>query len=216
MSYNVIPPTQAVTLNQQVQTELEPSTRSTTKATEQPRIKVRDTKSRADTGAASIQNSLKESLKQHTAPRALVRVDQKAVEEILHNGKISLAEINIDKHAAYYKHASMIISGDASDKLFLLRCLVALYVSVPDASHPKATRAGWVDDQNERWGDDLMFLFEHTKQVDELNSAGKHYFLNALLEKASLQYRGKNSEDDLKQALFQAKHRMPVMEDHSA
>ena len=61
-----------------------------------------------------------------------------------------------------------------------------------------------------------MFLFEHTKQVDELNSAGKRYFLHALLEKASLQYRGKNSADDLKQALFQAKHRMPVMEDHSA
>jgi hypothetical protein len=37
-----------------------------------------------------------------------------------------------------------------------------------------------------------------------------------LLEKANLRYRDKGSEGDLAQALFQAKHRMPVVEDHSA
>jgi hypothetical protein len=61
-----------------------------------------------------------------------------------------------------------------------------------------------------------MVLFENAKQVDELNSAGKQYFLNALLEKANLRYRDKGSEGDLAQSLFQAKHRMPVVEDHSA
>lgn len=214
MSYNVIPSTPAVAPNLQGQAELEPSARSKNKVADQPRLKVRDTSSRVDTSA--IQGSLKETLKQHSAPRTLVRVDQRAVEEFLLKGKISLEEINFDKHAAYYKHASMIITSDATDKFFLLHCLVALYVSAPEASHPKAMGTDWLDDQNERWGDDLMFLFEHTKQVDELNSAGKQYFLNALLEKAGLQYRDKNSEDDLKQALFQAKHRMPAMEDHSA
>ena len=173
MSYNVIPSTLSVTPNQQGQTKSEPSARSKTKAAEQPRVKVHDTKSRAETGAGVIQASLKEVLKQHSAPRTLVRVDQSTVEEILLKGNISLEEINSDKHAAYYKHASMIITIDASDKLFLLRCLVALYVSAPEASHPKATGADWLDDQNERWGDDLMFLFQHTKQIVELNSAGK-------------------------------------------
>ena len=61
-----------------------------------------------------------------------------------------------------------------------------------------------------------MFLFEHTKQVDGLNSTGKQYFLNALQEKADLRYRDKGSEGDLAQSLFQAKHRMPMVEDHSA
>ena len=110
----------------------------------------------------------------------------------------------------------MMISGATKNKIFLLRCLAKLYVSAPDETHPKASRGDWLDDQNERWGDDLMVLFENAKQVDELNSAGKQYFLNALLEKANLRYRDKGSEGDLAQSLFQAKHRMPVVEDHSA
>lgn len=216
MSYNVIPSTPAVTPNQQGHTELEPSARSKNKAVDQPRLKVRVAKSRADVGAATKQTSSDQALKQHSAPRALVRVDQKAVDQILLEGKISLEGINNDKHAAYYKHASMMVTGSASDKAYLLRCLAALYVSVPDQTHPDASDADWLDDQTELWGDDLMFLFENTKQVDELSSAGKHYFLDALLEKANQRYRGKGSEDDLAQSLFQAKHRMPVMEDHSA
>jgi hypothetical protein len=145
-----------------------------------------------------------------------VRVDQKAVDQVLLEGNISLDEINGDKHPAYYKHASMMISGDAKDKTFLLRCLARLYVSAPDEAHPKASRGDWLDDQNERWGDDLMVLFENAKQVDELNSAGKQFFLEALQEKASLRYRGKGSEGDLTQSLLNAKHRMPLEEDHSA
>ena len=108
------------------------------------------------------------------------------------------------------------ISGATKDKTFLLRCLAKIYVSAPDETHPKASRGDWLDDQNERWGDDLMFLFENTKQVDGLNSAGKQYFLDALQEKANQRFRGKGSEGDLAQSLFQAKHRMQVVEDHSA
>ena len=112
-------------------------------------------------------------------------------------------------------YASMMITGDVSDKPFLLRCLAVLYASVPDENDPKASRADWLDDQKERWGDDVMFLFEHIAQVDKLNSAGKQYFLEAVLEKANVRYRGKGSEGDLSQLLFKAKHRMPVIEDHT-
>jgi hypothetical protein len=185
------------------------------KAVEQPRMKARAVKAPAEVNMRTDQSSTQEALKQHSAPRALVKVDQKAVDQVLLEGNISLDEINGDKHAAYYKHASMMISGTSKDKPFLLRCLAKLYISAPDETHPKASRGDWLDDQNERWGDDLMFLFEHTKQVDELNGAGKQYFLDALLEKANLRYRGKGSEGDLAQSLFQAKHRMPVVEDHS-
>jgi len=185
------------------------------KAVEQPRMKARAVKAPAEVNIRTDQSSTQEALKQHSAPRALVKVDQKAVDQVLLEGNISLDEINGDKHAAYYKHASMMISGTSKDKPFLLRCLAKLYISAPDETHPKASRGDWLDDQNERWGDDLMFLFEHTKQVDELNGAGKQYFLDALLEKANLRYRGKGSEGDLAQSLFQAKHRMPVVEDHS-
>jgi hypothetical protein len=178
-------------------------------------MKARAVKAPAEVNMRTDQSSTQEALKQHSAPRALVKVDQKAVDQVLLEGNISLDEINGDRHAAYYKHASMMISGTSKDKPFLLRCLAKLYISAPDETHPKASRGDWLDDQNERWGDDLMFLFEHTKQVDELNGAGKQYFLDALLEKANLRYRGKGSEGDLAQSLFQAKHRMPVVEDHS-
>jgi hypothetical protein len=109
----------------------------------------------------------------------------------------------------------MMISGPSKEKTFLQHCLSKLYVSAPVETHPKALRGDWMDDQNERWGDDLMFLFENTKQVDGLNSAGKQYFLDALQEKANLRYRDKGNEGDLAQSLFNAKHRMPVVEDHS-
>ena len=186
------------------------------KAVEQPRMKARAVKAPAEVNLRTDQSSTQEALKQHSAPRALVKVDQKAVDQVLLEGNISLDEINGDKHAAYYKHASMMISGTSKDKPFLLRCLAKLYISAPDETHPKASRGDWLDDQNERWGDDLMFLFENTKQVDGLNSAGKQYFLDALQEKANQRFRGKGSEGDLAQSLFQAKHRMPVVEDHSA
>jgi len=214
MSSNVIRSAPPVTPNLQGQSGVELKPDNKIKAAEQPRMKARVTKAPSETSAG--QSSTQEALKQHSAPRALVKVDQKAVDQVLQEGNISLDEINGDKHAAYYKHASMMLSGASKDKAFLLRCLAKLYVSAPDDTHPKASRGDWLDDQNERWGDDLMFLFEHTKQVDGLNSAGKQYFLNALLEKANLRYRDKGSEGDLAQALFQAKHRMPVVEDHSA
>jgi len=185
------------------------------KAAEQPRMKSHSVKARSELSVDVAQTSTQVAEKQHSAPRTLVKVDQKAVDQVLLKGNISLDEINGDKHAAYYKHASMMLSGASKDKTFLLRCLAQLYVSAPDETHPKASRGDWLDDQNERWGDDLMFLFEHTKQVDGLNSAGKEYFLNALQEKANLRYRGKGSEGDLAQSLFQAKQRMPVTEDHS-
>lgn len=216
MSPNVIPSTPVLTPNLQDQTGTVPATRAKKQAAEKPRLKAHETKSRAELSAGANQTSLIESLKQHSAPRAQVRVDHKAVDQVLLEGKISLEEISVDKHAAYYKHASMMITGSASDKCYLLRCLAALYISAPDASHPYASGTDWLDDQNELWGDDLMFLFENTQQVDELNSAGKQYFLDALLVKANLRYRGAGSEDDLAKSLFQAKHRMPVMEDHSA
>ena len=214
MSSNVIQSTMPLTPNLQGQSGVELKTGTKIKAAEQPRMKARVAK--APSEISTGQPSTQEALKQHSAPRALVKVDQKAVDQVLLEGNISLDEINGDKHAAYYKHASMMISGASKDKTFLLRCLAKLYVSAPDETHPKASRGDWLDDQNERWGDDLMVLFENAKQVDELNSAGKQYFLDALQEKANLRYRAKGSEGDLAQSLFNAKHRMPVVEDHSA
>ena len=214
MSSNVIQSTMPLTPNQQGQSGVELKTDTKIKVAEQPRMKAHVAKTPSEISAG--QSPTQEALKQHSAPRNLVKVDQKAVDQVLLEGNISLDEINGDKHAAYYKHASMMISGATKDKIFLLRCLAKLYVSAPDDTHPKASRGDWLDDQNERWGDDLMFLFENAKQVDGLNSAGKEYFLNALQEKANLRYRGKGSEGDLAQSLFNAKHRMPVVEDHSA
>ena len=211
MSSNVIRSTPPVTPNLQGQNGIE--LKEGNKAAERPRMKAHEVKTRTEVNAG--QSSTQENLKQHSAPRALVKVDQKAVDQVLLEGNISLDEINGDKHAAYYKHASMMLSGASKDKTFLLRCLAKLYVSAPDDTHPKASCGDWLDDQNELWGDDLMFLFEHAKQVDGLNSTGKQYFLNALQEKANLRYRDKGSEGDLAQSLFQAKHRMPVTEDHS-
>ena len=214
MSSNVIRSAPPVTPNLQGQSGVELKSDNKIKAAEQPYVKAHVAKAPSQISAG--QSSTQEALKQHSAPRTLVKIDQKVVDQLLHEGNISLDEINGDKHAAYYKHASMMISGATKDKTFLLRCLAKLYVSAPDETHPKASRSDWLDDQNERWGDDLMVLFENAKQVDELNSAGKQYFLNALLEKANLRYRDKGSEGDLAQSLFQAKHRMPVVEDHSA
>ena len=216
MSHHVIPSTPAISLLHQGQTEVGPSAPSGKKVAQQPRLKSREAKSRSSVGVSADHSTSQDAVKQHSVPRTLVRIDQKAVDQILIEGKISLEEINGNKHSAFYKHASMMISGDVSDKSFLLRCLVALYMSVPDEHHPKASRTDWLDDQNERWGDDLMFLFEHSSQVDKLNNAGKQYFLETLQEKANVRYRGKGSEDDLSQSLFQAKHRMPVVEDHAA
>jgi hypothetical protein len=210
MGSNVIRSAPPLTPNHQGQSGVEPTATTKNKAVEQPRMRGYVTKARAEISPASDQSSTQESLKQHSAPRTLVKVDQKAVDQVLLEGNISLDEINVDRHAAYYKHASMMISGASKDKTFLLRCLAKLYVSVPDDTHPKASRSYWLDDQNERWGDDLMFLFENTKQVDGLNSAGKQYFLNILQEKANLRYRDKGSEGDLAQSLFNAKHRMPI------
>ena len=214
MSSNVIRSAPPVTPNLQGQSGVELKSDNKIKAAEQPCMKAHVAKAPSQISAG--QSSTQEALKQHSAPRTLVKIDQKVVDQLLHEGNISLDEINGDKHAAYYKHASMMISGATKNKIFLLRCLAKLYVSAPDETHPKASRGDWLDDQNERWGDDLMVLFENAKQVDELNSAGKQYFLNALLEKANLRYRDKGSEGDLAQSLFQAKHRMPVVEDHSA
>lgn len=216
MSSSVIRSAPLVTPNLQGQTEVELKTGNNSKAAENPRMKGYVTKARAEVSAATDQSPTQEALKQHSAPRTLVKVDQKAVDQVLLEGNISLDEINGDKHVAYYKHASMMISGATKDKTFLLRCLAKIYISAPDETHPKASRGDWLDDQNERWGDDLMFLFENTKHVDGLNSAGKQYFLDALQEKANQRFRGKGSEGDLAQSLFQAKHRMPVVEDHSA
>lgn len=214
MSSNVIRSAPPVTPNLHGQNGIELKEDARKIDAKHPRIKVHDAKARTEVSAAQL--SQQEALKQHSAPRTLVKVDQKAVDQVLLEGNISLDEINGDKHAAYYKHASMMISGATKDKTFLLRCLAKIYISAPDETHPKASRGDWLDDQNERWGDDLMFLFENTQQVDGLNSAGKQYFLDALQEKANQRFRGKGSEGDLAQSLFQAKHRMPVVEDHSA
>jgi len=216
MSSNVIRSTPQATPNLQGQSGIEPSARSKNKDIEQPRMKAHAAKSHIDVSRGADQSTMQDTLKQHSAPRALVKVDHKAVHQVLLEGNISLDEINGDKHAAYYKHASMMISGATTDKTFLLRCLAKLYESAPDDTHPKASRGDWLDDQNELWGDDLMFLFENTKQVDGLNSAGKQYFLDALQDKANLRLRGKDSGGDLAQSLFNAKHRMPVVENHSA
>jgi phage gp46-like protein len=215
MSSNVIRSAPTVTPNLQGQIGVELKADAKNKAAEQPRMKSHSVKARSELSVGVDQTSTQVAVKEHSAPRTLVKVDQRAVDQALLEGNISLDEINGDRHAAYYKHASMMISGASKDKTFLLRCLAKLYVSVPDETHPKASRAHWLDDQNERWGDDLMFLFENAKQVDELNSAGKQYFLDALQEKANLRYRGKGTEGDLAQSLFQAKHRMPVVEEHS-
>lgn len=214
MSHHIITSSPAMSPIQQSPTVVKQSASSRNKGEQKPRLKAHEAKSQSSIGMSSEQLMTQEAVKHHSAPRTLVRVDQKAVEQILTEGKISLEELGINKSSAFYKHASMMITGDVGDKPFLLRCLAVLYASVPDENDPKASRADWLDDQKERWGDDVMFLFEHIAQVDKLNSAGKHYFLNTLLDKANVRYRGKGSEDDLRQSLFQAKHRMPVIEDH--
>ena len=111
MSSNVIRSAPPVTPNLQGQMGVDLKADAKNKAVEQPRMKSHSVKARSELSVDVAQASTQVAEKQHSAPRALVKVDQKAVDQVLLEGNISLDEINGDKHAAYYKHASMMLSG---------------------------------------------------------------------------------------------------------
>lgn len=152
-------------------------------------------------------------IKTHSEPRQLIRVDESAVNQALGTGIDLLGKIDSKLHGNFYKHGSMMLKAPVQDQAFMLRCVVGLYLSAPDDTSPNAANPDWLDDQQERWGDDLMFLFEHSRTIDSLNDEGKFYFANKLEDMALSRYRGRNSDRDMEQALFHAKRQMSTIDE---
>ena len=157
---------------------------------------------------ASARSSATESavLKTHSEPRALVRVDKQAVDQALGKTAELVKQIAADRQPGFYKHASMMINGTASDKPFLLDCLARLYKSAPNPEHPRAADPEWIDDQDVLWGDELLFLFEVSQQVDKLSNEGKVYFSNALASRTGIERSESGSIAELENILLKAKH----------
>lgn len=145
-------------------------------------------------------------LKTHSEPRAQIRVDKQAVDQALGKTAELVKKIAADRQPGFYKHASMMINGPASDKSFLLDCLAKLYMSAPNPNHPNASDPEWVDDQDVLWGDELLFLFEVAQQVDKLSNEGKAYFSNALASRAGVVRSESGSIAELENILLKAKH----------
>lgn len=146
----------------------------------------------------------------HTEPRVTVRTDTDLVHQML-GSKVALIEgIDPQRLAGFYKHASMIANDKASDKNFLLECLVNLYLSAPDRSHPNAVDPEWVDDQDVLWGDELLFLFEVSQQLDRLDPEGKRCFAQGLADRVGADRQQSGSVDALEQLLHQANRRMAL------
>jgi len=145
---------------------------------------------------------------QHTEPRTLVRVNSQAVQEALGSKAALLEQIDPQRHAGFYKHASMLLNSQAHDKDFLLNCLISLYRSAPDAAHPSATDPEWVDDQDVLWGDEILFLFESSAQLDKLGNEGKRYFADALEARVGIVRPQSGSLGALEQMWVNATHRI--------
>ena len=145
-------------------------------------------------------------LKTHSEPRAQVRVDKQAVDQALGKTAELVKQIATDRQPGFYKHASMMINGAASDKSFLLDCLARLYISAPNPNHSQASDPEWIDDQDVLWGDELLFLFEVSQQVDKLSHEGKAYFSNALTGRAGIERSESGSIAELENILLKAKH----------
>lgn len=140
--------------------------------------------------------------------RTLVQVNEAAVNQTLGSAAKLLGEIDPQRLANFYKHGSMMLNSPASDKSFLVDCLARLYLSAPDRSHPNATDQDWMDDQEVLWGDELMFLFENSQQIEKLSSEGKAYFADHLLSRSGVVRKDVGPESTLKQALLHARQRM--------
>ena len=169
-----------------------------------PTLKVRSTKA-AKSSAASAP-----ILKSHSEPRVQLREDAASVHLALGAKTAVLDGIDPQRLPGFYKHANMIVDGQISDKSFLLECLVNLYLSAPDNSHPNAIDPEWVDDQDVLWGDELLFLFEAAPQLDQLDLEGKRLFANSLAARAGTDRQRSGSVDVLEQALNKVSRRMAL------
>ncbi len=146
----------------------------------------------------------------YSEPRVMVRVDTESVHQTLGSKAVLIEGIHPQRLQGFYKHASMIANDKASDKNFLLECLTHLYLSAPDASHPNAADAEWVDDQDVLWGDELLFLFEASQQLDRLEPEGKRYFADSLAGRVGVDRQHSGSVDALEQILLKASRRMAL------
>ena len=142
----------------------------------------------------------------HSEPRMQVRVDPQAVDEALGPTAELVKHIDADRLPGFYKHASMMLNSSVSDKPFLMDCLAKLYLSAPSHQHPKAADPDWIDDQDVLWGDELLFLFEVSQQVDKLSSRGKTYFSDALASRTDVVRPESGSITELERILLNAKH----------
>ena len=162
--------------------------------------------------AAQSSSSPVSVLDSHGEPRVRVRSETAAVHQVLGNKLVMLDGIDPQRLSGFYKHANMIVNGNASDQHFLLECLVNLYLSAPDSSHPNAVDPEWVDDQDVLWGDELLFLFEAAPQLDRLDAEGKRSFADSLVSRVSIDRQFSGSVDALEQALHRASRRMALMD----
>ena len=169
-----------------------------------PTLKVRSAKT------AKSPATTKPILKSHTEPRVQLREDTAAVHLALGAKVAVLDEFDPQRLPGFYKHANMIVNGQIGDKNFLLECLVNLYLSAPDSSHPNAIDPEWIDDQDVLWGDELLFLFEAAPQLDRLDTEGKRSFADSLAARAGTDRQRAGSVDVLEQALSKASRRMAL------
>lgn len=146
----------------------------------------------------------------HSEPRITVRSDTELVHQLMGSKAALIEGIDPQRLSGFYKHASMIANDKADDKNFLLECLTHLYLSAPDSSHPNATDPEWVDDQDVLWGDELLFLFEVSPQLERLEPEGKRYFADSLAGRAGTDRQHSGSVDALEQALLKASRRMAL------
>ncbi len=146
----------------------------------------------------------------HSEPRISIRVDTDSVRHALGSSAARIDGIDPQRLPGFYKHASMIVNDNASDKSFLLECLTNLYLSAPDSSHPHAVDPGWLDDQDVLWGDELLFLFEVAPQLDRLGAEGKRYFADSLADRGNIDRQMSGSVDALEQILRKASQRMAL------
>ena len=140
--------------------------------------------------------------------RSMVQVNIEAVKEALGSHAAILERIHPQRLENFYKHASMMLNAPVSDKAFLVNCLACLYVTAPDASHPNAADPDWMDDQEVLWGDELMFMFECSSEIDNLDEAGKNYFANSLMSKEGVARQDVGLDTALSQTLSRAKQRL--------
>ena len=182
-----------------------PKTREKRKAEGSPTLRARSAKAAKSPAAPAP------ILRSHGEPRMQLREDTTAVHLALGAKVAVLDGIDPQRLPGFYKHANMIVTGQISDKHFLLECLVNLYLSAPDNSHPNAIDPGWVDDQDVLWGDELLFLFEAAPQLDRLDSEGKRLFADSLAARAGTDRQRSGSVDVLEQALNKASRRMALV-----